>query len=108
MSDPVDYQEMLATGASPRQVDYWTRQGYLKPQNRERNLSGNPRYWLPAERNIARLMVAMTTAGIRPDTAAKAAREAVESGADEVELPGGLKITLPGPAPVAEPECEGV
>lgn len=92
--ETVPYRDMLGLGLSARQVDYWTRQGYLKSVERKPDAgSGIRRYWPVAEQSIARLMVRLIAVGLSVEVAAKAAREAIESGATEIALADGVSIT---------------
>lgn len=65
-------------GITYRQLDYWSRLGYLRPVRLERGRgegSGSPRVWPPAELHVARLMGRLTAAGIQPSLAAVVARK---------------------------------
>lgn len=66
---------MAATGATYRQVDYWTRVGYLRPPEPTPG-SGAQRAYPPAEVRVAALMVALVNAGVEVGAAALAARTA--------------------------------
>lgn len=72
-------------GITYRQIDYWARQGYLKPQRRL-NLSGRgprsgvSRVWPAAEMEIARRMVRLIQAGLGVAHAAAFARESWPKG----------------------------
>lgn len=59
---------------SYRQLDYWTRQGYLVADVANPG-SGVPRTWSDGERAIAALMQALTAAGFRVAAAATIARD---------------------------------
>jgi hypothetical protein len=63
-------------GVTYRQLDYWTRQGYLHPENGGAAAAGSGTYrrWPEAELTVARLMGRLTAASIPPDVAAKVAR----------------------------------
>jgi hypothetical protein len=65
------------TGITFRQLDYWCRRGYLKPQGGEG--SGNPRWWPSSELEVARRMVALVRDGYQVAAAARKARELVTS-----------------------------
>ena len=56
-----------------RQLDYWTRVGYLHPDNPTPGC-GTVRYWPASERRIAATMVRLTAAGIPPRVAHDVAR----------------------------------
>lgn len=93
--ETVTYQEMRRLGISGRQVDYWTRQSYLfavEPKPGKTG-SGHRRRWPVSEREIARLMARMISAGLSVEVAAKAAREAIESGTTEAAIAEGIVIT---------------
>lgn len=56
-------------GISYRQVDHWTRAGYLNPDRPEGRGSGNPRHYDQHQVNHAWLMVELTSAGLTPQAA---------------------------------------
>lgn len=66
---------MRLTGATYRQVDYWSRVGYLRPPEPTPG-SGAQRVFSPTEVQVAYLMVALTNAGVEVGAAALAARTA--------------------------------
>jgi len=68
---PPDWAE--EAGLSYRKLDYWTRQGWLRPLQ-EYAGPGFPRSWPENERAIALLMGRLVDAGVTPATAALAAR----------------------------------
>lgn len=72
-------RHMLEQGATKRQVDYWTRAGYLVADNVEPG-AGHRRSWAPEEVGVCRLLVRLTSAGLAPDVAARAARGEYEIG----------------------------
>jgi DNA-binding transcriptional MerR regulator len=74
----ISSDDMLAAGISYRQLDYWCSKGYLRPDSASPG-SGYARRFPPEEREIARLMVVLTKAGLEPKAAARAAREGVEN-----------------------------
>lgn len=90
------------TGVTYRQLDYWTRQGYLKPGPRSVfATSGTRRTWSDRELTIAALMKSLTDAGIDVAQACQVARSAVgcwEPG-DEFTVPlvEGIRITATVP-----------
>lgn len=65
-------------GVTFRQLDFWARSGWLRPQRQAsrygRTGSGRPRLWDAAEIEIARRMGILTRAGIPPSRAAVFAR----------------------------------
>jgi len=66
--------ELLArTGASYRALDYWTRAGYLHPENDGLG-SGKPRTWPDEEIRVARVMAELVAAGVSVQSAHHAAR----------------------------------
>ena len=65
-----------ALGISYRQLDFWVRQGYLKPTHG--GGSGVPREWPEEEVRVAEAMARLVAAGFRPAVAAKVARGEVE------------------------------
>lgn len=56
-----------------RQLDYWTRVGYLHPDGAGEG-SGSRRRWSDAERAVAAMMARLVAAGLVPDAAHKVAR----------------------------------
>lgn len=60
-------------GATYRQLDYWIRKGYLRPDGAGSG-QGSKRTWPRSEAQIARLMARLTAAGMEPIAAASAAR----------------------------------
>ena len=77
-----------ALGITYRQLDYWTRQGHLKPKQ-DAPTSGAPRKWPLAELEIARRMARLTAAGIAVENAAAFARDSWPAG----EIAPGLTLT---------------
>jgi DNA-binding transcriptional MerR regulator len=103
MTDTVTSAEMVDTGASYRQVDYWSKQGYLRPENL-RPGSGKHRRWPRLEYDVLRVMVQLVRNGMEPAAAASIARDAVNSGDKRVDLGGGIVISLEDPDPAPEPQ----
>lgn len=101
MTDTVTSAQMVETGATYRQVDYWSKQGYLRPEELKTG-SGKHRRWPRQELDILRVMVQLNQIGLDPGRAAKYARDAIESGDKRIDLGGGIVISLDDPAP--EPE----
>jgi hypothetical protein len=95
-----------AAGISYRQLDHWTRRGYLRPAADTGNGPGHCREWSSTERAVACLMAALVRAGLEPQAAALIAR----SGRSRFTLAPGIMIELhpdlaivpdgDGPAPV--------
>ena len=69
------YLRRLPEGVSYRNLDYWTRQGWLRPENGATPGSGRSREWPESELEIARRMARLTAAGITASVAAEFARE---------------------------------
>lgn len=84
-------------GITYRQLDHWTRQGWLRAENATPG-SGHARVWPPEELMVAGLMRRLTLAGFSASRAAAMARDAVET-ADLVDgsftflLAGGLVLS---------------
>jgi hypothetical protein len=89
----VGLTEMLATGATLRQIDYWATKHYLRPAKSSPG-SGHRRHWPAVEQDVAALMVRLTSAGLEPAVAAAAARCAIEHDQDTVTIADGITITL--------------
>lgn len=92
----VTLTDLLATGATYRQVDYWCRSGYLTPDREHPDAlpgSGNKRSWTEGDVTLCRWMVRLTRAGLVPSVAAAAAARMVESGRSTVHI-NGLEITM--------------
>ncbi len=71
----------IQTGVTYRQLDYWTRQGYIHAAARSRHSrQGVPRIWSPVELAVAETMGRLVAAGITPATAARVARGETEIG----------------------------
>lgn len=69
---PLTLDQVLKRGLTYRQLDHWTRRGWLRPAHI--GGTGNARVWSAAELQIADLMRRLTRAGLTPEVAAKAAR----------------------------------
>ncbi len=70
----MDLDRVLAvTGATYRQLDHWSRRGWLRPDGGGRG-SGRPREWSRTEVEVATTMVRLVAAGITPEAAHRAAR----------------------------------
>jgi len=85
-------------GISRRQVDNWTRHQYLKDENRLVMRQGSRRQFKPQEVRIAQIMAVLTSAGVLPHKASKAARTAIVLADDKgiafiTELAKGLAVT---------------
>lgn len=70
--------EMIAiSGATARQIDHWTRCGYLVADEATPG-PGYPRNWHIGELAVVRLLRRLTEAGLQPAVAAQVARGARE------------------------------
>ena len=71
--EPVSSPELVCQAQiTYRQLDHWTRAGYLKPITP--GGSGNPRDWPPEECRVATAMGALVKAGLMPAAAHDIAR----------------------------------
>jgi hypothetical protein len=77
---------VAATGITYRQLDFWVRQGYLKPLLASKG-SGIPRAFSPSEVDVAVRMARFVAAGVLPASANHAARHGGE-------LVPGLRIVV--------------
>ena len=75
----ISSDDMLAAGITYRQLDYWCKTGYLRPDSASPG-SGYRRRFAPEERDVARLMLLLIEVGVEPAGAAKAAREGIDNG----------------------------
>lgn len=99
----VTLADMLATGATYRQIDHWTRCGYLPPTGRVKDTggSGNPRLWTLAHRDLVWYIVRLTRAGIEVPKASRWAARFVETGDTRVHEHGvDLQWSAPAPPPL--------
>lgn len=90
----VTYREMLNVVGTARKVDYWTTRGYIHAVERATTKSGFPRQWPIAERDIAREMERLVTAGITVEVAAVVARAVIETGMPEASIGDGITLLL--------------
>jgi DNA-binding transcriptional MerR regulator len=60
-------------GASYRQLDYWVRRGYLRPEEATPG-TGYARTWAPSELRVAARMARLVAAGLTLAAAEKVAR----------------------------------
>lgn len=82
------------SGVTYRQLDYWTRRGWIVPIERTHAGSGHPRTYPPAAVVKARIMGSLVSLfAMAPDRASAIAEEIVETGAAEV---GGFRVTRKG------------
>lgn len=82
-------------GITYRQLDYWTRRGYLRPERRANSrghgpASGVNRVWPADEVEIVRRMERLTRAGVVPAVAAVYARDSWPAG----EIAPGLVLSV--------------
>jgi DNA-binding transcriptional MerR regulator len=75
-------------GITYRQLDYWSRQGWLRPAT-PANGSGTRREWTNDELAVAARMAKLVNAGLPPNIAADAARKG-----DEVWLTPDVHIAI--------------
>lgn len=84
-----EFLEMVPT-LTVRQLDHWTRQGWLKAEMRPRKDGGRgERFWPRQEVDVARIMVRLTDAGWFAEVAARLARGVVEE-----LIPDPLRIAI--------------
>lgn len=81
-------------GVSYRQLDYWVRRGYLRPEDALPG-SGHSRAWSAHEIAVAREMKRLCDAGLSAELAARVAREFVD-GESLIELAPGLTLDIEG------------
>jgi len=79
-------------GITYRRLDYWTRQGWLRPVQSVSG-SGYWRKWPREERSVAVLMARLIGVGIAPATAAAVARRVVQ-GSGSVDLGDGIELVV--------------
>lgn len=89
--DDVSLEDMLATGATYRQIDYWVRVGYLNPGNHAPG-SGGVRRWSVRDLWMAYLMVRLGESGIGLVVAYRMASQAVDHDVWTYETPSGVTI----------------
>lgn len=89
--DQVDL--MRSYGLTYRQIDWWTRQSYLKADARCPGM-GNPRSWAKSEHRVAKIMIALVNCGFKVETAHHIARQILESNSDTVRLGPGVSVTV--------------
>lgn len=94
---------IAAHGVTYRQLNWWVRQGYLRPANPHPG-SGTRRVWSTKELRVGARMAALVAAGLLPRFAAEAARVGSDIRlTDHVRL----VVELPDDAPPAQPETDG-
>jgi len=82
-----------ACGCSYRQIDYWVRTGYLRPE-RGRSGSGHWRRWPESEARIAIVMSRLIRCGFAVPDAARIARAFIEQRTRSVRLTDGAMLML--------------
>lgn len=87
-------------GITYRQLDYWVRKGYLRPEGESSPGTGTARQWPPAELDIARRMGRLVAAGFPPERAAAFARNDWPRG--EVAPGIMVEVTADGNPPVTD------
>ena len=87
----VGFQDLMAaSGISYRQLQYWCRTGYLRPEN-PRCGSGTAFVFPPGEVRVAQVMGRLTRAGLVPEAAHHVARGG--------QLPENVQVTFLVPKP---------
>ncbi|MEV4458487.1 MerR family transcriptional regulator [Microbispora sp. NPDC049633] len=79
-------------GLTWRQLDHWTRKGYLHPEGGGQ--TGVARIWPETELRIAALIARFSAAGLVMESAASVARSIVAFGLVEVELGEGITLKI--------------
>lgn len=99
-TDPetVTSNRLVEAGVSYRQVDYWSKRGYLRPLEVKTG-SGTHRRWPLREYDVLRLMVKLQGVGVEVARSAEVARKAVESGDNRVDLGNGVILSIEDPEP---------
>lgn len=85
---------MHVVGLTYRQLDYWTRKGYLRSEGNPTPGSGRPRTWPDTEVAIARAIVRLVGCGFTVQKAAELAREEATSERLTVNLCEGVSLRL--------------
>jgi hypothetical protein len=81
------------SGATYRQIDYWTRSGLLRPVHQ--GGTGPARFWPPEEAEIAQRTARLVTAGLPLAWSAHFARNHWPAG----ELAPGITVSVTGEGP---------
>lgn len=80
VNDLLRLSDVLAgTGVTYRQLDYWTRQGWVRPEV-EAAGSGYARAWHPDEARVVAILGRLAAAGVAPPAAARVTRDLIEQG----------------------------
>lgn len=104
---PVTLEQMLATGATYRQIDHWTRLGILTPGGAGQG-SGHSRVWSLRDLHTAATIIRLCDAGLTLATARRAADEAWVTGSRMHRLSDTVTVLwqpppLPGYTPDVAP-----
>lgn len=81
-------QDFVAKGITYRQLDFWSRRGYLKASNPDCG-SGREKHWPEAELRVADVMYRLTKAGLTVKAAHTVAR-------GQSELAPGVTVLVDG------------
>ena len=92
---------LATTGITYRQLDYWVRIGYLRPDNPEPG-SGISRDWSDHELAVARTMGILIRAGLAVDRAATVARETFAYPFGRATLAPGIEVVVSDPPEVTK------
>jgi hypothetical protein len=107
--EDVGVHDLIAVGLTRRQVDHWTKRGYLRALEREQPGSGFPRRYHPDEVFVARAALRLCTAGLHVGKAAEIARGHLDSGSLSFRLDPAVVLVIspdlwaPDPDPAAMP-----
>ena len=91
-------QILAATGLTYRQLDHWTRRGYLRTANSESD-KRQVRLWFYQERDVATLMVRLSNAGFTTKKAHRIARAALgapRNGRASIRIADDVVVTIKG------------
>lgn len=92
-TDMIGHEEFeRRAGVTYRQLDYWTRKGFLRSSNGEVGV-GHRREWPASEARVGRLMVRLVRAGFKVPDAERIAR-VIYAGTDVHRLAPGVTITI--------------
>jgi DNA-binding transcriptional MerR regulator len=83
---------VYAAGITFRQLDYWTRVGYIHPLPRRAETAGQRRFFPRSELAFACLLGRLDGAGVAPQQAHDHARELLDTGTTTL---AGITIHLP-------------
>ncbi len=94
----VGWEEFVASGITYRKLDYWTKNGLLRPVPGRPDGSGYVRRWPAGELDVAILMDRLTRGGLRLAVAHDVARQRSDNGTFACDIAPGIAITV-GPEP---------